>query len=60
MDDERLDYYVRGWLDALDTFENFRDTPAKAFVAQHREWIAQRHPEAVQRASVIGVIPAGE
>ena len=43
--------YVRGYLDAIDTFENFRDMPIEAVIARAREFIAQRNPEIVQRVA---------
>lgn len=46
-----FDAYVRGYFDALDTVENFRDLPIDAVVTRAREWITQRHPETAARVN---------
>jgi hypothetical protein len=47
--DGPFDAYVRGYFDALDTIERFRDLPVDAVVATAREHIATRFPAEVQR-----------
>ena len=49
MSDERMDYYVRGYLDALDTMEIFRDLPIDVVVKRSRERIAENAPDSVKR-----------
>jgi len=42
MDTEQFRYYVRGYLDALETVENFQDLPIPVVLARAREWIDQK------------------
>lgn len=50
-DSIQFDRYVRGYLDALDTVDNFRDLPIEAVTARAREYIAHQYPQAVERVN---------
>ena len=44
-----MEGYTRGYLDALDTFERFKDElPVEVAISTCREWLIEKFPEAIR------------
>jgi hypothetical protein len=54
-DSIQFDRYVSGYIDALDTIDNFRDLPIEAVTATVREYIAKKYPQAFERVNAARV-----